>query len=80
MAALLKKDAFGWNEEAKQAFQTLKTAMMTTPILALPNYSKEFIVEWDASGVGIGAVLMQEGHPTAVINKALAPKYLGLLT
>lgn len=80
MTALLKKYDFGWNEEAKQAFQTLKTAMMTTSILALPNYSKEFIVECDASGVGIDAELMQEGHPTAVINKAPAPKYLGLLT
>lgn len=57
---MLRKDAFSWSPEAELAFETLKEALSTTPALALPNFSNEFIIECDASGVGIGAVLTQE--------------------
>ena len=45
---LLKKKSFQWNSEATLAFETLKTAMSQTPVLALPNFPVPFVVETDA--------------------------------
>jgi hypothetical protein len=59
LTALLKKDAFRWNDIASDAFARLKQAVTTTHILALLDFNKMFILECDASGLGIGAVLMQ---------------------
>jgi hypothetical protein len=58
---LLKKKSFTWTLAIAQDFQTLKMAMCTTPVLSLPNFTKTFVLECDASGKGIGVVLMQEG-------------------
>nr|KYP75413.1 Retrovirus-related Pol polyprotein from transposon 297 family [Cajanus cajan] len=74
LTELLKKDAFVWNREATKAFETLKQAMAALPILAVPNFSKQFVVESDASSRGIGVVLLQEGRPLAFMSKALSEK------
>ena len=55
-----KKNNFWWNEGVEEAFQKLKKAMTTVPVLALPDFSISFIVEIDASRHGLGAILMQE--------------------
>jgi hypothetical protein len=61
LTTLLKKNSFTWTPDVAQAFQTLKTTMCTTLVLALPNLTKTFVLECDASGKGIGVVLMQKG-------------------
>ncbi|XP_017241605.1 uncharacterized protein LOC135152094 [Daucus carota subsp. sativus] len=71
---LLQKDSFHWSEEATKAFQALKNAMASTPVLRLPDFSKEFTIESDACNTGIGAVLTQEGQPLAYFSKALGIK------
>nr|GEU73097.1 hypothetical protein [Tanacetum cinerariifolium] len=58
----------------------LKEAMVKAPVLALPNFEQEFVVETDASGNGIGAVLCQNGHPIAYWSKTLSAKHQALST
>jgi hypothetical protein len=81
LTKLLRKGAiFVWTDVQEQAFVALKEALTSAPVLALPDFTKPFVVETDASGYGIGAVLMQNGHPLAFLSKALGPKSRGLST
>ena len=80
LTLLLKKGGYSWNETTQSAFETLKEAMMKAPVLALPDFTKPFVVETDASGVGIGAVLQQNGHPIAYMSKTLSVKHQSLYT
>ena len=74
LAALTKKDNFKWTTKATAAFNTLKEAMLSPQVLALPDFSKPFVIESDASGHGIGPVLQQEGRPITFTSKALCPR------
>jgi hypothetical protein len=76
LTALLKNNSFTWTPVVSQAFQTLKMAMCTTFVLALPYFTKTFVLECDASGKGIGVVLMQEGRPLAFTSKQLSERNL----
>jgi hypothetical protein len=59
---LLKKGTkYVWSKKCDEAFQTLKKLLTTLPVLAQPDIAKPFDVYYDASGTGLGCVLMQEG-------------------
>lgn len=70
----LKKDSFSWGPTQNIAFLQHKQMMTQAPVLALPDFTKPFVLETDASGYGLGAVLMQQGQPIAYLNKTLGPK------
>lgn len=80
MSALTKKSGkpFSWSSEADRAFQNLKERFSSAPILVLPDPSSVFVVEVDASSVGVGAILSQRSpdgklHPCAFFSHRLTP-------
>lgn len=68
---LLKKEKFGWHDEVEAAFVAIKKAMITIPILAMPNFNQTFTIETDTSRYGIGVVLTQNGWPIAYMSREL---------
>jgi len=71
---LQKKKGFIWNEEAQKLFETLKQKFTEEPVLMMPDTSKPFQIESDASKYASGAVLTQldnnrSRHPCAFISK-----------
>lgn len=71
---LLKVTKFTWTIEANTSFTNLKQSMTTTPVLALPDFTKSFSLETDAFAFAIGAVLSQEGHPLAFFSRKMCPR------
>jgi hypothetical protein len=77
---LTKRDVvIHWTTECEAAFQGLKDCLVSAPVLAFPRFGpgEEFILETDASGVSLGAVLAQEQdgqiHPIAYASRTLDP-------
>ena len=71
-----KKEQVVLNEVARSAYQKLKKAVMSAPVLAYPDLNKEYLLETDASKLGLGAVLSQKQsygryHPVAFGSRAL---------
>jgi len=77
LTALLK-EGFRWNDDAELAFRALQQALTTAPVLQLPDFDWDFIVECDASGSGFGAVLHQGAGPLAFFRKPIAPRHAKL--
>ncbi|GJZ67131.1 putative reverse transcriptase domain-containing protein [Tanacetum coccineum] len=66
-----KCKTFDWGEEQELAFQNLKDRLCNAPVLSLPNGPKDFVVYCDASGIGLGCVLMQRGKVIAYASRIL---------
>lgn len=78
LTELTKKDAkFQWTCAAEEAFQSLKTKLCESPVLAYPDFNKPFILSTDASGQALGAILSQiidgQEHPIAYASRQLKP-------
>ena len=61
--------SFDWSDKCQLAFDRVKTALTSAPVLAMPDPSEPYEVRCDASIVGVGAVLMQNGKPLAFESK-----------
>ena len=71
-----KNQEYVWEEVQKQAFQELKSRLTSSPVLQLPDLSRPFFVQTDASKLGTGAILLQKddtgvSHPCAYLSQAL---------
>lgn len=77
LTELLKKNTFHWNNTPKLSF---KTALAKALVLALPDFTKTFVIQTDASGMGKEAVLTQNGHPISYFSRRFCPKLLNSST
>ena len=66
-----KNVKFEWSNACERSFQVLKEKLVTAPILTLPEPGKHFTVYSDASCVGLGCVLMQDGKVIAYVSRQL---------
>jgi hypothetical protein len=74
LSILLRKDApYEWGDEQQQAFERVKQALVTSPVLIIPDWrsDKPFEITCDASYQGLSGVLTQDGHPVAYESRKL---------
>jgi len=71
-----KAVGFKWGEEQENTFSLLKSKLISTPLLSLPNFNKAFEIECDALGICIEAVLMQEKQLIAYFSEKLMVRAL----
>jgi hypothetical protein len=77
---LMKKGVpFYWGAAQEHSFNTLIDKLTHALLLQLPNFGKTFELECDASGIGIGGVLLQEGKPIAYFSEKLSETSLNYL-
>ncbi|XP_040209167.1 uncharacterized protein LOC120940401 [Rana temporaria] len=74
-----------WTPECEQAFQALKEALASAPVLQAPDFTRRFLVQTDASAYGLGAVLSQvddagEEHPILYLSRKLLPREVAYAT
>jgi hypothetical protein len=70
MTELLEKGkTFEWTPRREASFQVLRKRLTTTPVLNMPDMKKPFSIYCDASGQGLGCVLMQDGHVVAYASR-----------
>ena len=60
---------FKWIDVHEKAFNLLKDKLTNAPLLCLPNFDKAFEIKCDASGVGIGVILMHDSKPDAYFSE-----------
>ena len=72
---LTKKGALSWTEEALHTFEKMNKFMSSCLVLALFDFTQPFVVECDASGEGIGTVLIQNHHPVTFESRKLSKAF-----
>jgi hypothetical protein len=71
---------FDWGKAQENSFNMLKDKLTHAPLLQLPDFNKTFELECDASGIGLGGVLLQEGKPIAYFSEKLSGPVLNYST
>jgi hypothetical protein len=79
--ALTKKGVpFSWSTTQENEFTMLKDKLTHAPLLQLPNFNKTFELECDASGIGLGGILLQDGKPVSYFSEKLSGPVLNYST